>query len=164
VSILEQLRRKKDNRGLMASLRCYLIASKKHRAYPALNSVYIRIDNTVGAFVASLYATHPKEIYTGNIGDTCKTIMHKRDGYKDSDKLTPTERRFQNLLAADSFDELSERLIRIVLMAKSQDVPVNYERLLSDLDSYYRYGKDRVFQEWASSFWNYEQPTTTEDK
>jgi CRISPR type I-E-associated protein CasB/Cse2 len=38
----------------------------------------------------------------------------------------------------------------MVLMAKAQGVPVNYERLVVDLG----YWNERTRREWASAFWD----------
>jgi CRISPR system Cascade subunit CasB len=154
MSIVSRIRKYQSDRGFMADLRCGLIPNKKHRAYPALSRVNLNIEDNINALIAGLYATHPKEIDKGNIGETCKTIEYLRDGGHNSDNISPTERRFQNLLASDSFAELSNRLIRIILMAKAQDIAVNYERLEDDVRKFIRYGKDGVFLSWASSFWN----------
>ena len=113
-SLLERLRKYKDNRGMMANLRCILVESKKHRAWPVLNRLGVEIKNEVSACVAGLYATHPEEAGNGNFGATCKAIEQKRgDKRGDDNKLTPTERRFQHLLSAGR-DEVLERAIQYI--------------------------------------------------
>jgi CRISPR system Cascade subunit CasB len=148
--LLERLRKYKDDRGMMANLRCILVDNKKHRAWPALNRLGVAIDNDVSAYVAGLFATHPEEMTTGNFGATCKAIEVRRgDKRSDDNKLTSTERRFQHLLTAEKGDELQGRVLRMVLMAKSQGVPVNYEKLETDL----KFWSDRTKTEWATTFW-----------
>lgn len=147
--LLERLRKHKDDRGMMANLRCILVESKKHRAWPALNRLNVPIEDNVNAYVAGLFATHPEEALTGNFGSTCNSIKLKRDSIGDGDKLTSTERRFQHLLAAEKGDELHGRVLRMVLMARSQGVPVNYAKLVTDL----KFWSDRTRTEWAASFW-----------
>jgi len=147
--LLERLRKHKDNRGMMANLRCVLVDNKKHRAWPALNRLGIAIKDDDSAYVAGLFATHPEETSTGNFGDTCKATEQKRgDKRSDDSKLTSTERRFQHLLAAEK-SELYGRISRLVFMAKSQGVPVNYEKLIPDL----KFWGERTKTEWASAFW-----------
>ena len=172
-ALLERLHKYKDDRGMMANLRCILVDSKKHRAWPVLNRLGVAIDNDVAAFVAGLFATHPEgdSASSKNFGVTCKQIERAR-GEEASDalsekkkQLTPTERRFQHILAA-SKDEIFERVMRMVLMAKSQGVPVNYEQLETDLkrlsgDS--KYWSDRTKTEWAASFWTPGTPPATEE-
>lgn len=157
--LLERLRKCQDDRGMMANLRCILVDNKKHRAWPVLNRLGVEIDKEIPAFVAGLFATHPEgdSSSISNFGETCKRIEKAR-GEETSDfsndegsrkkNLTPTERRFQHLLAA-SRSEVPDRVKRMVLMAKSQGVAVNYEKLLHDL----QYWGDRTKTEWAASFW-----------
>lgn len=147
--LLERIRKYRDDRGMMANLRCLHIASKRHRAWPALNRLGVKIDDEVSGFIAGLFAVHPEETNIGNFGATCSAIEKKRNEKRsDDNKLTPTERRFQQLLTADS-TELPDRVLRMVLMAKSQGVPVNYEKLESDL----RFWNERTRADWASVFW-----------
>lgn len=146
--LLERLRKHKDNRGMMANLRCILVDNKKHRAWPVLNRLGIDIKDYDSAYVAGLFATHPEEASAGNLGFTCNEIKLKRDKKGGDDRLTPTERRFQHVLAAEK-DELHGRVLRMVLMAKSQGVPVNYAQLLTDL----KYWGDKTKTEWAAAFW-----------
>lgn len=149
-SLLERLARFKDNRGMMTNLRCILVANKKHRAWPALHRIGVAVDDDITAFVAGLYATHPEVSTNGNFGTTCKAVEKQRgDKSGDDNKLTPTERRFQHLLSAEPGEELRQRVLRMVLMAKSQGVPVNYEKLLVDL----RYWNERTKTAWAASYW-----------
>ncbi len=148
--LLESLRKHKDDRGMMANLRCVLVDIKKHRAWPVLNRLGVEIDDDVSAYVAGLFATHPEEILTGNFGTTCKTIELRRgDKRSDDNKLTSTERRFQHLLTAEKGAELNGRILRIILMAKSQSVPINYAKLETDL----KFWSDRTKTEWATAFW-----------
>ena len=147
--LLERLRKYKDDRGMMANLRCILVDNKKHRAWPALNRLGIAIKDDDSSYTAGFFATHPEETSTGNFGTTCKAIENKRGEVSGSDnKLTPTERRFQHLLAAEK-SEIYSRVLRLVRMAKSQGVPVNYEQLETDL----KFWNDRTKTEWAASFW-----------
>ncbi len=148
--LLEQLRRRKEDRGMMADLRCTLVESKKHRAWPVLHRLGVAVTNPLAAMVAALYATHPEETQEGNFGATCRVVQsHRGDNRNDDSKLTPTERRFLHLLAAEKGDELYKRVTRMVFLAKSQGVPVNYEQLETDL----KFWNDRTRTAWAASFW-----------
>lgn len=146
---------------MMANLRCILVENKKHRAWPVLNRLGVAIDDDVlPAFVAGLFATHSEGDSDSitNFGETCKRIERARgeessefSSNSDASKkknLTPTERRFQHLLAANR-SEIQDRVKRMVLMAKSQGVPINYKKLLHDL----QYWGERIKTEWAASFW-----------
>lgn len=149
-SLFERLDKFKENRGMMANLRCILVKNKKHRAWPVLHRLGVAVDNDISAFVAGLFATHPEVTATGNFGATCKAIERQRgDMASDDNKLTPIERRFQHLLSAEDGDEVKQRVLRMLLMAKSQGIAVNYEKLLIDL----RYWNDRTKTEWATAYW-----------
>ena len=148
-TVLERLRQYQDNRGMMANLRCILVASKKHRAWPVLHRLGIRIDDEVAAFVAGLFAAHPETAGDGNLGDTCRKIEHQRKEQAGDGGLTATERRFQHLLAASGRTEVFARVQRMVFMAKAHGVPVNYGVLQRDLS----FWGDRVRADWAASFW-----------
>jgi CRISPR system Cascade subunit CasB len=150
--LIERVSRYKDNRGMMSNLRCILVENKKHRAWPALNRLGVAINDDVSAFIAGLFATHPEETTTGNFGYTCKVIEQRRgDKRSDDNKLTATERRFQHLLSAEGGTELNNRILRMVLMAKAQGVPVNYAKLENDLKFWNV--SDRTKTEWATAFW-----------
>lgn len=158
--LLERLRRHKDDRGMMANLRCVLVENKKHRAWPALNRLGVEISNDVAAFVAGLFASHPDETSNGNFGSTCKAIEQKRgDKRNDDNKLTPTERRFQQLLTAERGAELYDRVRRMVLLAKAQGIPVNYEELEADM----RKPNDWRKTKWATTFWAQGAASTPEE-
>lgn len=148
--LIERLRKYKDDRGLMANLRCVLVENKKHRAWPALNRLGVAINDEISAYVAGLFATHSEETTHGNFGTTCRSMDQERNENQNKDsKLTPMERRFQYLLAAEKGPELYQRVLRMVLKAKAEDVPVNYVKLANDL----QFWNDRTKTEWASAFW-----------
>lgn len=149
-SVILRLRKRKEDRGLMANLRCYLIESKKQRAWPALHRLGIDIDDEVAGFIAALFATHPSETENGNVGTTWRLIERIRGDRNEDEKISATERRFQYLLSAEKGQEVFERISRMVLMAKACDIPVNYVQLEKDL----RFWNDRTKIEWASAFWN----------
>jgi len=159
--LLERLRKYKDDRGMMANLRCVHVDSKKHRAWPALNRLRVAINDGDSAYIAGLFAIHPEETSAGNFGTTCKAIEQRRsDRRSDDSKLTPTERRFQYLLTSERGTELNRRILRMVLMAKSQGVPVNYAQLETDL----KFWGDRTKTEWASAFWALQKSSNDEEE
>ena len=161
--LLERLREYKDDRGMMANLRYVHVESKRHRAWPALNRLGVPIDDNVSTLLAGLFATHPEESSTGNFGNTCKAIEQRRGDKRSVDnKLTPTERHFQHLLSAETEAELHDRILRMVLMAKSQGVPVNYAKLETHLKSW-RKPTERTKSEWATAFWVQEASPTEEN-
>lgn len=148
--VIELLQKHKDNRGMMANLRCVLVNGKKHRAWPVLNRLGISVDEEVPGYIAGLFATHAETTKTGNLGATCKAIELKRGEKRTDDKLTQTERRFQQLLTAEKGPEIFDRVRRIVIMAKAQGIPINYAELAADLKFW---PSDRTKTKWATAFW-----------
>jgi len=157
-ALLEYLIKRKDDRSLMAMLRCVLVESKRPRAWPILGQ-FGAIGNTHDAytlqFIGGLFATHPEySDSAGNIGNTC--LLHCRHGKKpdegekpDKDeKPGPMAKRLQWLLASER-EEIGERVLRIVQMAKSKGYPINYAQLEKD----FKYWGDGVKTEWAAAFW-----------
>lgn len=150
--LLERLRKYRDNRGMMSNLKCILVPAKKHRAWPVLSRIGVNLskEDEVTAIVAGLYAMHPEEAHEGNMGTTCRSIEGRRgENRSEESKISPTERRFQHLLAAERGNELYERTTRMILLAKSMGIPVNYDRLETDM----KFWNDRTRTEWAASFW-----------
>ena len=142
----------RNSRGLLATLRCALVESKRHRAWPALSSLGIEIDDKTGTLVAALYATHPKNTSEGNMGTVMRRIRKARGEQtgKDDGKTTPTERRFQQLISSERGNELNDRVVRTVQMAKSEGIPVNYAQLENDLRNWNEYTQ----QKWGIAFWS----------
>ena len=156
--------RLRDDRGMMADLRCILVENKKHRAWPALHRLGVGIDEEVKSFIAGLYATHPEATSTGNFGTTCKEIETARNESASDSKLTPTERRFQYLLAARTKDELRDRVHVMVRMAKTQNISVNYGQLEKDLTNWFKGWGDSIRTKWAAKFWTPSVDSTDEEE
>jgi len=109
--LLAYLRELKNDRGAMADLRCALSSSpsKRARAWPRLASVG-GIGNARIETVAGLFAYHPDETQTGNLGTTCHRLAAENNSF---------DARFRRLLSCDR-DEICERLRPVVLAAKAR--------------------------------------------
>jgi len=155
--LMEYLRRRKEDRGFMANLRCALVDSKRSRAWPLLawcNGIGDDYRALTIQYVAGFFATHPKDdAAAGNFGDTCRQLMDddERARLHSVQEAGPLSRRFQHLLAAED-DEIFKRLLRFVMRCKSKDIPINYLQLFNDLKQW-QYGPDVVRTRWAKSFW-----------
>lgn len=154
--LLEFLRARSNDRGLMADLRCALVESKRHRAWPALAALGGVGDDWRAMCVqtvAGLYATHPKEASEGDFGTTCRALLSddERKTLHEAREVGPLSRRFQHLLAADR-EEVFGRVVRLVMRAKSEDMPVNYGCLHDDLMKW-QFNPEAVRVRWAKSFW-----------
>jgi CRISPR type I-E-associated protein CasB/Cse2 len=89
--------------------------------------------------VAGLFAHHPDEAHTGNMGTTCRRLATENASF---------DTRFRRLLGCDR-DEICERLRPVILAAKPKGIPVNYEELFADLC----YWGDNVKARWAREYW-----------
>lgn len=165
-SLLKFLRSRQEDRGFMANLRCMLVESKQHRAWPYVanfGGIGEKHCNKVVQTVAGLYATHPEETRDGNYGAMCRKLLSddERQKLNQIEGIGPVSRRFQHLLAAEG-DEIFDRVTRLVLRAKAQDIPVNYEQLYKDLLDW-EYHADWVRVRWAQSFWTPEVELEVEE-
>lgn len=154
--LLKFLREHREDRGAMASLRCALVDGKRHRAWPLI-ARFQGIGSDFRALavqaVAGLYASHPEECDEGDLGSTCRAFLSDDERLMIDSKggPGPVSRRMQHLLAAER-EEVFPRVVRVVLRAKAEAVPVNYCRLLDDLMQWH-YDPDAVRLRWARSFW-----------
>lgn len=136
--LLANLRKLRNDRGAMADLRCALNPTRRARAWPLLAQVG-GIDRPIFETIAGLFAYHPEETNTGNLGTTCRHLAGENNSF---------EGRFKRLLSCDR-DEVCERLRPIVLAAKAKGIPVNYQELFTDL----WYWGDNVKARWAREYW-----------
>ncbi|MCU0848441.1 MAG: type I-E CRISPR-associated protein Cse2/CasB [Spirochaetes bacterium] len=153
-ALLDYLVKKKDDRGLMADLRCALVESKRFRAYPHLGyfgGIGDEHEARVKQTVAGLFASHPEPTLKGNIGSLCFQLCSddERNELRKVDSKPGTMAKRLQYLIASNRDEICERVKRIVLRAKAEGLPVNYVLLESDLI----YWGDNVKTRWATSFW-----------
>ena len=97
--------------------------------------------------LASLFAYHPDEGGSGNVGD------HFAQACDPQGNNTATERRFTALLTAHT-DDLGFYLRQAISFLRSKEVPVNWQRLLRDILAWGH--PDRYVQKrWARAFWGH---------
>lgn len=159
-ALVQWLRTQKERRGVLAQLRCGIVPGKQQRAWPLL----ARFDGIEGhkgevvRTIAALYAAHPDESASGSMGSVCQKLCsddERRldDERRDDEKLGPMSRRFQHLLAAETA-EVCPRVVRLILRAKVQGIPVNYMQLQKDLLQWaVPQKRQRVQEQWALHFW-----------
>lgn len=150
-SFLKHLRQYRNDRGAMADLRRALNPAQRYRAWPYL-ARFGGIDEPRFEIIAGLYAYHPDEAKTGNLGSTCRRLSGEHNTF---------EGRFRRLLACDR-DDICEHVRPVVFTAKAKGIAVNYEELFADVC----YWSDTVKARWAAEFWGAptveEMPPTTE--
>lgn len=156
--LINFLLKNRENKRVLACLRQGLVETTEFRAWPLL-ARYGGIGHDFKAHVirtvAGLFAYHPNMIHIGNIGTTCRQLCDPEveKPWEDMDangkvlRPGPVSRKFGYLLAAER-DEICDRVIRIVLYAKSKEIPVNYDALENDL---VKWPRSREF--WARAFW-----------
>lgn len=134
--------KQKDDRGVLADLRCGFSEAKAYRAWPhiapfcKLNSDRSRLPVQT---VCAAFATHPENARKGNLGATMKKI-----------DMETIEGRFKRLLNCDTVAELCERIPAVIRAAKAKGIPVDYQLLYSDLRAW----EDRDIKlDWADAFW-----------
>ncbi len=136
--LLAYLRQLKEDRGAMADLRRALTPAQRHRAWPLLARVG-GIDESRYEAIAGLFAYHPLETNSGNLGTTCRILSGDHNTF---------EGRFRRLLGCDRND-ICKHIRPVVLAAKAKGLPVNYGQLFTDLF----YWSDAVKARWAAEFW-----------
>ena len=168
MTLMEFLLKNSENRGVLAMLRQSLIPAKEMRAWPIL-SRFGGIGRSSGAravrTVAALFAHHPQNSDTGNMGNTCRALCvsdehpwEAVDGTGRAVPPGPMSRKFIRLLESDA-EEICERTARIVLYAKSRRIPVNYAQLEADLA-----GWPRAREAWARAFWAEPRPESQKEE
>ena len=162
INRLKQLAEGQD-RGALASLRRGLgqppgtVADMYRYVEPFLGGE-ARYKEDAFYLVAALFALHPKSTdEKSNMG----THLAKTRTDAGADAL---ERRFTALLAAHP-DDLPDYLRQAVSFLKSKEEPVNWLRLLQDLQYWDKRDdpKHSVQRRWAQEFWRKHQSTESTD-
>ena len=109
-------------------------------------------DNRIYFIVASLFAQHPFFAEEGNMGRTLAEVK-KRIEQKTNTKNESTDKRFIALLSCHR-DDLHKHLRHIISLAKSNEVGVNWGRLLNDI-RFWNWGEGKVQRDWAHNYWTY---------
>jgi CRISPR type I-E-associated protein CasB/Cse2 len=146
----------RDDRATLANLRCALRKNLKHRAWPHL-ARFGGIENELKEYdheakvvqtIAGLFATHPTKS-EHDFGVACRRLMRDDEKIADPKDVGPVARRFQHFLSSER-EEICDRVVRMVLRMKAQDISVNYYELFNGLF----YWGDKIKNRWAGSFWN----------
>ena len=106
--------------------------------------------------IAPLFALHPMNTSSGNMGDHLRRLRGKND--------EALERRFGVLLAAHE-EELDVYLRQAITMLKQQETPVNWLQLFGDINAWsHPDGQARVRRAWANSFYRRAAPEATDNE
>jgi CRISPR type I-E-associated protein CasB/Cse2 len=115
--------------------------------------------------VAALFALHPVNADSGNMGDHLRELKNRRNRELPGSEDPALERRFAALLAAHD-EELDSHLRWVVTMLKQQDIPVNWLQLFMDISAWGHPDPDwqaRVRRSWANSFYRADTTKSTEE-
>lgn len=152
-ALMDFLLRNANNKRVMTILRCGLVEDTEMRAWPLLaplDGIGARQQARAIRTVAGLFALHPRNCASGNMGTVCRLLCRNGNpGGNDTETGSPDpmERRFLHLLNADR-EEICGRVCRLVRYAGSNDIPVNYAALEKDLSEW-----PRARESWAAAFW-----------
>ncbi|MHB0876988.1 MAG: type I-E CRISPR-associated protein Cse2/CasB [Anaerolineae bacterium] len=149
VTYLEGLR---QDRGALAALRRGLgqppgSATEQYRyVVPWLPKAGGRRREDAYFLIAGLFAYHPQEGGSGNVGD------HMARTCQSPDDRPAVERRFTALLAAHP-DDLPFYLRQAISFLRAKEVPVDWGQLLDDV-LHWDHPDRYVQRRWAASFWS----------
>ncbi len=94
--------------------------------------------------IASLFAFHPKDTQTGNMGSHLRRVC-------DQNTEEAISRRFVALLASHA-DDLPLYLRQTISYLKSKDTEINWRQLFKDLRSW-DHPERFIQRHWANAFW-----------
>ena len=152
--------RREDNRGALANLRRGL-GKKPGTAmemYPYINRQIPDTKKTNAYFiVAALFGLYPDAEHTkGNLGESLLLLESKtqeqRKSSPDDKKISSVERRLVALLNAKE-EDLPNHLRQILGLLKSNEMPINWFRLLKDIKFWSDEKNSDTQRQWAKAFW-----------
>ncbi len=141
IESLRDLRRRED-RGALATLRRGLRQEVPYEAYRYLPADLKPWDEDAALLVASLFALHPGEGGSGNLGAAFGKIPERSDS---------TQRRFMALLNCHG-EDLRNHLRQAVSLLKSKEVPIDWCQLLEDV-LHWDHPDHYVQKNWAKRYW-----------
>ncbi|MDX9864895.1 MAG: type I-E CRISPR-associated protein Cse2/CasB [Anaerolineaceae bacterium] len=153
---------KKDDRKMLASLRRGLglppgTSLEMHTYIAPWLSDFVSDDRGKSYYlVASLFAYHPENAVTGNMGG------HMALAFPTDDDKKSVNLRFNQLLAAHP-DDLYKQLRYIISFLKTKKIPVNWDQLLKDITNW-GHPDQFVQRYWANAFWGGYRPNKTNEQ
>ncbi len=158
IDFLLSLTSEKD-RGVLAELRRGLqyppgeaVSMYRYIARYVPNEYRGREREKVYYLISALYAYHQENTTQGNFGNHMAALVDSEE------KQAAVERRFTILLNANSAD-MHDYLRQSVSLLKSKEIPVNWNKLMSDL-FHWSAPEKYIQRKWANSFWVYQNAET----
>lgn len=146
--LVDYLLKNKDDRGFLASLRRGLGRSVgENAALYQYVGAFVHEDWQAGDvfLLATLFALHPAHTGKGNMGD--HLLAYTRAVSDDA----ATTRRFTQLLNLRR-DSLDTPLRQHISLLKSQEIAVNWHRLMRDLQQWGHPAR-YIQKQWARAYW-----------
>lgn len=149
-SFAERLHSRATDRGALANLRKLLSQTpeKRCQGYLPLGKMglawAIGADQIAARTSAGLFGYHPKhEPKEGNFGRTCRKLAK-------ATSEEAFERHFRRLLACKTCADACEVVARLGRIAKTKEIPINYDLLQRDL----HFWSDGTRERWAKSYFD----------
>ena len=158
IAFICALRCQKNNRSLLAELRRGLSETTLPTSWSALAFIGGEIGNIVDTTIAGLFALHPAESESTNLGSTWRDLHVCKENYaslSDQRQYSSHEKRFLRLIACNTKEEVCQHLRSFILRAKSEGMGINYIALHADIC---RWNKSYIKMQWAKEFWSKPSP------
>jgi len=134
------------DRGHAASLRRHWSETTRHQALPILGRLGAIGDDRTTT-IAALYAVHPQHADGIGIGRAALRLGDRKEGEHHYD------RHFRRLLASSNLKDLAPQLHRLVKRLDRDGIPLDYGKLLKNLNFWSTGYAERVKTDWAKDFW-----------
>lgn len=131
-------------RGLSPKTRWY--------AYEVIEKYGGNIKSDIDITIAGLFATYDEHASgVGNLGALWRKIVEKRKQKEDNSSALF---HFNRLLACKNSKEICNRIIPIIRYAKSESIPVDYEKLYEDLIQFSNLKeREKIIKNWVQGYW-----------
>lgn len=145
-SFVTQLLKLCEDRGHSAALRRYWSDTTRPAALPILGRLGA-IGDDRKSIVAALFAVHPSHAEGMGIGRAALRLGDRKDGEH------PYDRHFRRILASADLEDLAPQLHRLIKRLSRESVPLDYGKLLKELNFWSTGYAEGVKTSWAKEFW-----------
>jgi len=160
--VVQDLQRMQSNKAAMTAFKNCLSPARAHKAWPYIAQLKwcdIQDDRmrTIVQHIAAFFAKHPNHVSGTCIGDSLRLMASRRT---QQNAIEVNERYLKRILSSRDYQSLCPRLAFVLHMIKGTDVPVDYERLLSDIVFWNEDTRIR----WASAYYSNKGDEDVSDK
>ena len=144
-----------ENKKIIAALRQGIVPAKEHYSYRYL-APYCDLTNrrslVIFKTIAAMYATHPLEMKTGNLGSAFRKLC---SGKEDLERMSS---KILRLIASDTAEEACLILSKYFSLFKAKKAPFPFESVLQDFLFWGKSSKMAISKE----FWLEEEKSKEE--